>query len=89
MMSNPAGTIASHLEEFETTNLDGVLEDLASEGILSHQECCDAMQETMRNKKLFLQEQLPLKGDHAIPTLIDILRRRNNVQLTGKRGQGG
>ncbi|CAG0879955.1 unnamed protein product [Darwinula stevensoni] len=82
-MENVDVVLARHWEALETIDLNAVLTDLRGNGIFSHGQFSDIMDpgRSTREKRLFLQTQLPLEGDHAFPTFIRILRQRNHISL--------
>ena len=87
-MSHAADAISRVAEDLESIDLDKVLEDLRNEGVFVYLEFYNVAKRTPREKILFLQEHMALKGDSAFPTLLEILRKRGYEQLVSKLSQG-
>ncbi|CAG0891533.1 unnamed protein product [Darwinula stevensoni] len=80
-MNAAADILARHTEDLDFINEDAVLLDLRVQGIVQHHEYFDVLNKTKREKVLFLQKVLPMRGDNAFPTFIQVLHKNGHVIL--------
>ena len=88
-MRSVAIALASCSEELKFIEFDVVLNDLFLQKIIDHDEQFKYAKKPVKEILFFLQEKLPLKGDTAFPSFIQVLRNRGHVRLADSLDKGG
>ncbi|CAG0890996.1 unnamed protein product [Darwinula stevensoni] len=80
-MSDVARILARHSKDLHFIDINSVLVDLMSENVFEHHEYHGITDKDLPTKHLFLQKNLPLKGDNAFPIFIKVLRQGEYKKL--------
>ncbi|CAG0890405.1 unnamed protein product [Darwinula stevensoni] len=76
--------LARYSDELHFIQIDKVLSDLHADGIVDYAEYIEVGKKNLKEKVLFIQECLPRSRDGAFSTFVEILRKRNHVDLAEK-----